>query len=68
MRVAEGGTVLDTVELDRGGFARVLGGPRRSTLFITAAEWRGMTESQMVTPGSGQIRTVEVDVPGAGWP
>jgi len=68
VRVAAGGTMLDTVELDRGGFACVLGGPRRTTLFITAAEWRGMTESQMVTPGSGQVLAVEVDVPGAGWP
>ena len=48
--------------------ACVLGGPDRTTLFITAAEWRGMTESQMVTPGSGQVLAVEVDVPGAGWP
>jgi len=68
VRVAAGGTVLDTVDLDRGGFACVLGGPQRTTLFITAAEWRGMTESQMVTPGSGQVLAVEVDVPGAGWP
>ena len=68
VRVAEGGTVLRTLELDRGGFACVLGGPQRTTLFITAAEWRGMTESQMVTPGSGRVLAVEADVPGAGWP
>jgi sugar lactone lactonase YvrE len=68
VRVAEGGTVLDTVELDRGGFACALGGPQRTTLFITATEWRGMTQAEMVTPGSGQVLAVEVDVPGAGWP
>ena len=68
VRVAEGGTILRTVELDRGGFACALGGPGRLTLFIVAAEWRGMTESQMVGPGSGQVLAVEVDVPGAGWP
>jgi hypothetical protein len=28
----------------------------------------GMTESEMVTPGSGQVLTAQVDVPGAGWP
>jgi len=33
-----------------------------------AAEWRGMTEPQMVAPGSGRVLTIEVDVPGAGWP
>jgi sugar lactone lactonase YvrE len=68
VRVAEGGKVLQTVELDRGGFACVLGGPTRTTLFIVAAEWRGMRDSEMVRPASGQVLTTEVDVPGAGWP
>ena len=68
VRVAEGGRVRQTVELDRGGFACALGGPRRTTLFIVAAEWQGMTESEMVTPGSGQVLAVAADVPGAGWP
>ncbi len=67
-RVAEGGAELATVPLDRGGFACALGGPRGTTLFITAAEWRGMTEANLVTPGSGQVLAVDVDVPGAGWP
>ena len=67
-RVAEGGRELQTVPLDRGGFACVLGGPDRSTLLITAAEWRGMTDPQMVGPGSGQVLAVDVEVPGAGWP
>jgi len=68
VRVAEGGAVLQAVDLDRGGFACVLGGPGRRTLFIVAAEWRGMTEPELVTPGSGQVLAVEVEVPGAGWP
>ena len=68
VRVAAGGTVLQTVGLDRGGFACVLGGPARATLFIVAAEWRGMTEPEPVTPGSGQVLAVDVEVPGAGWP
>ena len=68
VRVAEGGAVLQTVNLDRGGFACVLGGPGRCTLFIVAAEWRGMTEPEPVTPGSGQVLAVDVEVPGAGWP
>jgi sugar lactone lactonase YvrE len=67
-RVAEGGAELQTVPLDRGGFACVLGGPDRATLLITVAEWRGMTDAQMVAPGSGQVLAVDVDVPGAGWP
>ena len=68
VRVAEGGTVLETVELDRGGFACVLGGPAGTTLFIVAAEWRGMTASEMIGPGTGQVLAIDVEVPGAGWP
>jgi sugar lactone lactonase YvrE len=66
VRVAQGGTVLQTIELDRGGFACALGGPDGTTLFIVAAEWRGMSE--MVAAGSGQVLATRVDVPGAGWP
>ena len=68
VRVAAGGIMLQTVDLDRGGFACALGGPEGTTLFIVAAEWRGMTESEMVPPGSGQGLTIDVEVPGAGWP
>ena len=68
VRVSEGGAVRQVVELDRGGFACALGGPGGTTLFITAAEWHGMTAAQMVEPGSGQVLMTEVAVPGAGWP
>jgi sugar lactone lactonase YvrE len=68
VRVGEGGKVLQTVELDRGGFACTLGGPARTTLFIVAAQWQGMTAAEMVAPGSGQVLAVDVEVPGAGWP
>src|SRR4051794_762557 len=42
VRVAEGGKVLDRVELseDRAPFALMLGGPDRRTLFLMTAEWR----------------------------
>jgi sugar lactone lactonase YvrE len=68
VRVTEGGTVRHTVDLDRGAFACTLGGAGRTTLFITAAGWQGMTEPEMVAPGSGQVLSTQVDVPGAGWP
>jgi sugar lactone lactonase YvrE len=67
VRVADGGRVLETVELDRGGFACVLGGPDRRTLFATAAEWRPDLP-ELVPAGSGQVQAVQVTVPGAGWP
>jgi sugar lactone lactonase YvrE len=66
VRVVEGGTMLQTVDVDRGCFACTLGGADGITLFIAAAQWRGMSE--MVPPGTGQVLTVSVDVPGAGWP
>ncbi|HEY3262788.1 MAG TPA: SMP-30/gluconolactonase/LRE family protein [Pseudonocardiaceae bacterium] len=68
VRVAEGGAVLQTVELDRGCFACVLGGPAGTTLFIVAAEWRGLSDAFPVPPGTGQVLSTQVDVPGAGWP
>ena len=67
-RVLEGGVVDRIVNLDRGGFACVLGGPDRATLFIAAAQWQGMIGDTLVTPGSGQVFAVGVDVPGSGWP
>jgi sugar lactone lactonase YvrE len=66
VRVREGGEILQTVDLDRGGFACVLGGPDGRTLFVVAAEWLG-TEV-MVRPGSGRVLAVDVTVPGAGRP
>ena len=68
VRVAEGGTVLQRVQLDRGAFACALGGPDGATLFIVAAEWQGMTVPDLVKPGSGQVLTTQVSTPGAGWP
>src|SRR5512135_1723116 len=42
IRVREGGQILERYVLDRAGFARMLGGPGRRTLFILANEWRGI--------------------------
>src|SRR6267143_5757134 len=42
VRVREGGEVLQTVTVDRGCFACMLGGAEKRTLFIIATEWRGM--------------------------
>ena len=67
VRVREGGEVLRTIELDRGCFACMLGGPDGRTLFMMAAEWRG---SAAVADGArtGQVLTIEAPAPGAGWP
>jgi sugar lactone lactonase YvrE len=66
-RVGEGGEVLDEVQLDRGAFACMLGGPARQTLLIAAAQWFGMDRMPEMA-GTGQILTVDVPTAGAGWP
>jgi sugar lactone lactonase YvrE len=67
VRVREGGEVLQTVELDRGCFACMLGGPDGTTLFVVAAEWRGPT-GIAEEAGTGVVVAVEAPAPGSGWP
>ncbi|MDQ3863934.1 MAG: SMP-30/gluconolactonase/LRE family protein [Actinomycetota bacterium] len=67
VRVAEGGEVLQTIELDLGCFACMLGGEERRTLFIVAQEWGG-AESMAEGERTGQVLTFEAAAPGAGWP
>src|SRR5271169_414457 len=67
VRVREGGEVLQTINLDRGCFACMLGGTDRRTLLLVATEWRGpggMTDKQR----TGQVLIVKAPAPGVGWP
>jgi sugar lactone lactonase YvrE len=69
VRVRQGGEVLQTVQLDRGCFACMLGGPTDSTLFMIATEWRGMEHMQEVARArTGQVLAIEAPAPRAGWP
>jgi len=65
VRVREGGEVLQTVEVDRGCFACMLGGPDGSTLFILAAEWRG---PDSIGDPTGQVLTIPAPAAHAGRP
>jgi sugar lactone lactonase YvrE len=75
-RVAEGGKVLQHVELgdNRAPFALMLGGQDRRTLFICTAEWHMADPVQVnlerLTTGrrTGEILALPVDVPGTGRP
>ena len=75
-RVAEGGEVLQRVELPEGRapFAVMLGGPDRRTLFILTAEWHPadghVANLDRLTngPRTGEILALPVEVPGAGRP
>jgi sugar lactone lactonase YvrE len=67
VRVREGGEVLQTIELDRGCFACMLGGPDGRTLFMMAAEWQG-SAAVADAARTGRVLCVEERAPGAGWP
>jgi sugar lactone lactonase YvrE len=67
VRVAEGGELLETIELDRGGFACALGGPDRTTLFIVATEWNGPA-GMFQGPPTGQVLAVPAPAPGVPYP
>jgi sugar lactone lactonase YvrE len=60
--------VLQTVALDRGGFACMLGGTDAAYLYAVTAVWPGAAGLTIHTEWDGQVVRVEVDVPGAGWP
>jgi sugar lactone lactonase YvrE len=64
VRVREGGEVLQTVELDRGAFACVLGGPQRRTLFIVAAQWG----PESFRARTGRLYATPAPAAGVGWP
>ena len=67
VRVREGGEVLQTIELDRGCFACMLGGVNKRTLFMMAAVW---DPANMMGGGArtGQVLTAQAPAPGVGWP
>src|SRR5215218_9620541 len=67
VRVREGGEVLQTIDLDRGCFACMLGGVDRRTLFMIATEWNG-PEGMFAEPRTSQVLTTEAPAPAAGWP
>jgi len=67
VRFGEGGQVLQTIDLDRGCFACMLGGADGTTLFMVTTEWRG-AEHMAEGPRTGQVLTVNAPAPHAGWP
>jgi sugar lactone lactonase YvrE len=67
VRIREGGEVLQTIELDRGGYACMLGGPDGRTLFILAAEWSGM-ENMDDSARTGRLLVAGAPAPHAGRP
>jgi sugar lactone lactonase YvrE len=67
VRVREGGEVLQTIELDLGCFACMLGGEDGTTLFMVAQGWGGAEGTSEGRP-TGLLLTAPAPAPGAGWP
>ena len=69
VRVREGGEVLQRIEYDRAIFAAMLGGPDQKTLFLLAAEWRGIEQvNEALAARTGQVLVSQAPVPSAGRP
>jgi sugar lactone lactonase YvrE len=69
VRIDESGQTLQTIELDRNPFACMLGGPDGRTLFILAAEWRGLERvDEALAARTGQVLIAPAPAPRAGWP
>jgi sugar lactone lactonase YvrE len=73
LRVADGGEILDTVEVaggrERMAVACMLGGDERRQLFMTSCD--ALPSHQDFAANverTGRVDVVTVDVPGAGWP
>jgi sugar lactone lactonase YvrE len=73
-RVAEGGEVLDRIEVDLPCFACTLGGEDGKTLYMLVADWRleeGFEENiRRLTsePRTGKLLTAAAPAPKACWP
>lgn len=65
VRVAEGGDVLQKIEMSNGTFACMLGGEERKTLFVCTAAGSGSKAEGRLT---AKIEACEVSVPGVGCP
>jgi sugar lactone lactonase YvrE len=66
LRVREGGEVVERLELDTNAYAVMLGGPNRRRLFISASD--SHDPAQIAQTATATLRTIDVDVPGAGTP
>ena len=58
---------LQTIDLEPGCFACMLGGEDARALFMVVREWRGL-ESTGDRARTGQVLTFQAHAPGAGWP
>jgi sugar lactone lactonase YvrE len=69
VRLREGGELLQRITLDAACFACMLGGEKGRTLFMMTAEWRGVEKmGELFQARTGQVLSLDAQVPHAGWP
>jgi sugar lactone lactonase YvrE len=69
VRIREGGQILRRIDHDRTIFGSMLGGPDGRTLFLAAAEWRGIEHlDEALAARTGQILMARAPAARAGWP
>jgi sugar lactone lactonase YvrE len=69
VRVAEGGEILNRIQLDRACYAAMLGGPGRRSLFMMANEFLGPDKfDEMLAKRAGQVLVADAPAAGRGWP
>jgi sugar lactone lactonase YvrE len=69
VRLREGGEVLQRMTLGAACFACMLGGDDGKTLFMMAAEWRGVEKmGELFQARTGRVLTVEAPAAHAGRP
>jgi sugar lactone lactonase YvrE len=66
VRVVEGGTITDQIQLKTHAYAVMLGGPERKQLFICASDSHDPQEIKRQPTAS--LLVAEVKIPGAGYP
>ena len=66
LRVREGGEIAERVRTETQAIACMLGGEDRRTLFVLTSEVIDPVEC--ARRKSARVESVQVDVPGAGWP
>ena len=66
LRVAEGGGILDRIELDQPAFSCAIGGPDGRTLAILGTDWRGFEQvDSVLAERTGRVLITSAPAPAA---
>jgi sugar lactone lactonase YvrE len=66
LRVRDGGAIVERIPTGDPAIACMLGGPARRTLFVLVSS--SFDRDTCLARCDARVETVEVEIPGAGWP